>query len=101
MIRFTSLSIALLLTAAGSAQAEDAKPAPFKPAFYAFQNGVNFGSPEHEAKTLKELGYAGINQVKHGGAKLAAKRAILVSVSARLIGLLHPLRSSDSSERAK
>ena len=29
MIKFTSLSIALLLTAAGFARAEDAKPAPF------------------------------------------------------------------------
>ena len=68
MIKFTSLSIALLMAAAGAAKAEDAKPVPFKPAFYAFQNGVNFGSRENEAKTLKELGYDGINHVKHGGA---------------------------------
>ena len=33
MTRFTSLFLAVLLTAAGVARAEDAKPVPFKPAF--------------------------------------------------------------------
>ena len=87
MIKLTSLSIALLLTAAGAARAEDAKPAPFKPAFYAFQNGVNFGSLENEAKTLKELGYDGINQVKHGGAKLAAKIAAYDKVGLKVLSI--------------
>ncbi len=87
MTRFTSLFLAVLFTAAGAAQAEDAKPAPFKPAFYAFQNGVSFGSPENEAKTLKELGYDGINQVKHGGAKLAAKLAAYDKVGLKVLSI--------------
>jgi len=87
MTRFTSLFLAVLLTAAGVARAEDAKPAPFKPAFYAFQNGVNFGSHENEAKTLKELGYDGINQVKHGGAKLAAKIAAYDKVGLKVLSI--------------
>ncbi len=32
----------------------------FSPPLYAFQNGVSFGSPEQEAKTLKAMGYAGV-----------------------------------------
>ena len=63
MTRFTSLFLALLLTAAGFARAEDAKPAPFKPAFFAFQNGVNFGSLENEAKTLKERHEIGLASI--------------------------------------
>ena len=35
--------------------------------FYAFHNGVNFGSFEKDAATLKELGYAGVNQVYDPG----------------------------------
>ena len=87
MIKFTSLSIALLLTAAGFARAEDAKPAPFKPAFFAFQNGVSFGSLENEARTLKELGYDGINQVKHGGARLAARIAAYDKVGLKVLSI--------------
>jgi hypothetical protein len=41
------------------------------PKFYAFRNGVNFGDAENEAKTLKDLGYAGINQVFKTGEPLA------------------------------
>jgi len=50
--------------------AEEAWP---KPAFYAFQNGVAFGSLEDEAKTLKKLGFDGISQVHQGGAALAQR----------------------------
>jgi len=36
---------------------------PFAPAFYPFQNGVNFGSVEDGVRALKELGYPGIGSV--------------------------------------
>jgi len=45
---------------------------PFRPEFYAFQNGVAFGPPSKEAAILKELGYAGVSQVKQSGEALAA-----------------------------
>ncbi|TWU00968.1 sugar phosphate isomerase/epimerase family protein [Stieleria varia] len=35
-------------------------PAPFKPPFFAFENGVHFGSTQERARVLKELGYDGI-----------------------------------------
>ncbi len=47
----------------------------FRPKFFAFQNGVSFGSPQNEAKTLKELGYDGVSQVFVGGDKLAKQVA--------------------------
>ena len=43
----------------------------FSPAFYAFENGVSFGSLDEDAKTLRDLGYAGISQTFSGGEKLA------------------------------
>ena len=72
MCRVTCLTFALL-SLGGQLHAEDA--AAFQPAFYAFQNGANFGSPENEAKVLKELGYAGVSQVFVTGDKLAEKVA--------------------------
>lgn len=47
----------------------------FAPAFYAFENGVSFGSLDNDAKTLRELGYAGISQTFSGGEKLAERVA--------------------------
>jgi sugar phosphate isomerase/epimerase len=40
-----------------------AEEAPFAPAIYPFQNGVNFGSLEKGVRAVKELGYAGIGSV--------------------------------------
>ena len=36
----------------------------FKPKFFAIENGVRFGGIENEVKTLKELGYDGVSQIK-------------------------------------
>lgn len=47
----------------------------FSPAFYAFENGVSFGSLDEDAKTLRDLGYAGISQTFSGGEKLAQRIA--------------------------
>ncbi|MGB1814569.1 MAG: hypothetical protein ACPHJ3_04380, partial [Rubripirellula sp.] len=47
----------------------------FAPAFYAFENGVSFGSFDNDATTLRELGYAGISQTFSGGEKLAERVA--------------------------
>lgn len=43
---------------------------PFRPEFFAFQNGVAFGSARQDAAILKELGYDGISQVQQSGAVL-------------------------------
>jgi sugar phosphate isomerase/epimerase len=45
----------------------------WRPGLYAFQNGIEFGSFEDEAKVLKELGYDGVTQVKKGGSDLAER----------------------------
>ena len=63
--------------------AEDA--ATFRPAFFAFQNGASFGSPESEAKVLKELGYAGVSQVFITGDKLAEKIAAYDRVGVKVL----------------
>ena len=55
---------------AASGWAQETKESTFAPKFYAFENGVSFGSDANSAKTLKELGYDGISQVHKGGAKL-------------------------------
>lgn len=64
-----AILVAILLLGASVAEAQDA----FAPKFYAFQNGLSFGSPAEEARVLKELGYAGVNQVN--GRDLAKKVA--------------------------
>ncbi len=55
---------------AASGWAQETIESKFAPKFYAFENGVSFGSDANSAKTLKELGYDGISQVHKGGAKL-------------------------------
>lgn len=62
--------IPLVLLGAISAGADETKEREFAPKFYAFQNGVSFGSESDNARTLKSLGYDGVSQVKDGGAKL-------------------------------
>ena len=64
-------AFAVLLASPVFAQQTD--PPTFSPAFNAFENGVNFGSVENDAKTLRELGYAGISQTFSGGEKIAER----------------------------
>lgn len=78
---------ALLVGSGGLARAEDAKSDSFKPRFYAFQNGVSFGSLENEAKTLKQLGYDGISQVKAGGSKLAERIAAYDNAGLKVLSI--------------
>ena len=75
MQRISILSITFLFALTCSAAAKDTSKT-FAPKFYAFHNGVGFGSLENEAETLKELGYDGISQVKQGGQKLAERIAV-------------------------
>ncbi len=65
--RIAVLSLALVLLA------PCARAAEWPPAFFAFDNGVGRGSwtPEQQAQTLKELGYAGIGY--SGTDELAAR----------------------------
>ncbi|MFP6695078.1 MAG: TIM barrel protein, partial [Pirellulales bacterium] len=78
---------ALLVGFGGIARAQDAKSDSFKPRFYAFQNGVSFGSLENEAKTLKQLGYDGISQVKAGGSKLAERIAAYDNAGLKVLSI--------------
>lgn len=62
--------IPLVVLCAHPARAAEAKEGAFAPKFYAFQNGVSFGSESDNAQTLKTLGFDGVSQVNHGGARL-------------------------------
>ncbi|MEM7315700.1 MAG: TIM barrel protein [Planctomycetota bacterium] len=67
------LLLCLVLAASGSARGQDSSKTAktFRPAFYAFENGVHFDSPEQGVKVLKELGYDGIGSINpRGVAKL-------------------------------
>ena len=75
MSTFARIAATLWLGLGAAASAQDAESDSFAPRFYAFQNGVAFGSFENEATILKELGYAGISQVTAGGDKLAERIA--------------------------
>ena len=66
---------------------EQTDPPTFAPAFYAFENGVNFGSAENDAKTLHELGYAGISQTFSGGEKLAERVAAFDKLGLKVLSV--------------
>lgn len=72
---------------AASAWAEEAKEKAFAPKFYAFENGVNFGSHPNCAKTLKELGYDGISQAHHGGDKLKDQMSAYDEVGLKVLSV--------------
>ncbi|MDF1841813.1 MAG: TIM barrel protein [Rubripirellula sp.] len=59
----------------------------FAPAFYAFENGVRFGSPEKDARVLRELGYAGISQVQASGDKLASQVAAFEKAGLKVLSV--------------
>jgi sugar phosphate isomerase/epimerase len=86
MQRIPILSIVLLFALTCSVSAKDTDRS-FAPRFYAFHNGVGFGSLENEARTLKELGYDGINQVKQGGKKLAERIAVYDKVGLKVLSI--------------
>ena len=62
------LPVILLTLPAGAEETS-----PFAPKFFAFENGLGFGSDADAAKVLKELGYAGMSQAHKGGARLQAQ----------------------------
>ncbi len=85
MNKLSCILISYMLCVAAVASAQDGDS--FAPEFYAFQNGVSFGSLENEAKTLKELGYDGINQVKAGGKNLADRIAEYDKVGLKVLSI--------------
>ena len=62
--------LTLFLVSSFSASAQE----KFAPEFYAFFNGMPKGTPDEEAQLLKDLGFAGINQI-YDGQKLAERVA--------------------------
>ncbi|MDG2223575.1 MAG: TIM barrel protein [Rubripirellula sp.] len=60
---------------------------PYAPAFYAFENGVRFGSAEQDAKVLRELGFAGISQVHAGGDKLGRQVAAFEKAGSKVLSV--------------
>lgn len=79
------VAFAVLLISPAFAQQAD--PPDFAPALYAFENGVNFGSAVEDAKTLKELGYAGVSQTFSGGDKLAERVAAFDKVGLKVLSV--------------
>lgn len=65
----TMLKLVTLILGIWFSQVSDAQE------FYAFQNGLSFGSTERDVAVLKELGYSGVSQVNAGGTKLAEQVA--------------------------
>jgi sugar phosphate isomerase/epimerase len=57
----------------------------FSPEFFVFRNGLSFGPPAQEAAVVKELGYAGVSQVK--GDKLAERVAAYEAVGLRVLSI--------------
>ena len=86
-MRFMILAMAALLAIAPVICAEEAEAPTFQPPLFAFQNGVQFGSAEDEARVLKELGYAGISQVNVGGEKLAEKIAAYYKAELKVLSV--------------
>jgi sugar phosphate isomerase/epimerase len=80
-------AVLLLIVVAGLSHSAlgQAKTAAFAPKFYAFQNGLKFGSYAEEAKVLKELGYDGVNQAKVTGQKLAEQVAAYKKVGLHVL----------------
>lgn len=70
----------------GSTEPAD-EPVVFRPAFYAFQNCVRFGSFENEAQVLEELGFDGISQVFAGGEELAERVAAYEKVGLKVLSI--------------
>jgi sugar phosphate isomerase/epimerase len=87
MCKASFVALALWLGCGTAVSAQDDSAEPFAPKFYAFQNGVSFGSFEDEAKTLKELGYDGISQVFVGGDKLAERIAAYDKVGLKVLSI--------------
>jgi sugar phosphate isomerase/epimerase len=80
-----AIALSCLILAANVAKATESDS--FQPPFYAFENGVRFGSFENEAQTLKQLGYDGISQVHTGGAKLAERIAAYEKVGLQVLSV--------------
>ena len=81
------IRLALLVLAVNVSFAAANDSESFHPKFYAFENGCRFGSYEDEAKTLKELGYDGINQIHSGGDKLAQRVAAYDEVGLKVLSV--------------
>ncbi len=58
--RFSFLTLLLLTLPAFGAESEPA----FAPKFFAFENGVRFGSPQEQIQVLKDLGYDSLGSAK-------------------------------------
>ena len=78
--------LSFLIAAVNVAFAEGNESGVFQ-RFYAFENGVRFGSYQNEAQTLKQLGYDGISQVHSGGAKLAERVSAYDKVGLKVLSV--------------
>ncbi|WP_407699819.1 sugar phosphate isomerase/epimerase family protein [Stieleria sedimenti] len=86
MLRY-AIQLSCLFFAASFVFAETDESESFQPSFYAFENGVKFGSYQSEAETLKQLGYDGISQVHSGGIQLAGRIAAYDKVGLRVLSI--------------
>jgi sugar phosphate isomerase/epimerase len=79
--------VATVLFVVVSNLASGAEPQVFAPKFFAFENGVNFGSARENAKTLRELGYDGISQIHAGGEKLVVQVAAFDEAGLKVLSI--------------
>ena len=87
MTRISDTLAAFIILFVSPAFVEQTNAQAFSPVFYAFENGVSFGSAENNAKTLRELGYAGISQAHAGGEKLAHQVAAFDKAGLRVLSV--------------
>ncbi len=90
LVRLSHSSFGLVFLVASVSVA--AEPGSFAPRFYAFQNGVAFGSPDQEAATLRALGYDGVGSTRLAGLKerIAAYEAAGLKVFSIYVNLGDP-----------
>lgn len=87
MSRSLLLQLALVVAFTLPSFADDSAK-PFAPRFFAFHNGVSFGSFDKDARTLKELGYHGVNQVyDKGSASLSQRIAAYDKVGVKVLSV--------------
>ena len=88
----------ILLTLLSASSLTGLAQEKFAPEFYAFFNGIPTGTPDEEAQLLKDLGYAGMNQI-YDGQKLvervtAFKKHDLKALSVYLAATENPVEAS-------
>jgi sugar phosphate isomerase/epimerase len=85
--RYVSILAAWMICGVLMADGSGRPAGSFSPSFYAFQNGVGFGSPDDDAQMLKELGFDGVSQVMDKGVGLSTRVAAYEKVGLKVLSV--------------